>query len=167
MIVIAILLIALAAAFAVAVALQATEPVTVDMLGMSADTSTREIFFAGVLAAAVFGIGLWLLKASTARARRKRQEIKDLKRGRRTEVERLEAEKAELESALRREQRTTPPAASGGGTASAGTASGADTSGRSSTGAHSVSGGPEGRSGSVDLTAAERARAGLSKDQRN
>ncbi|NHC44342.1 hypothetical protein [Motilibacter aurantiacus] len=155
MIVIAVLLIALAVGVAVAVALQANEAVTVDMLGVSADTAAREVFFAGVLAAVVFGVGLWLLKASTARARRRRHEIKSLKRGRTQEVERLQAEKAELESALR-EQRSTPaPAATGStDTTPAGGSSALPRDGRGQT------------AQSLDLTAAERrARAGSQKDQ--
>lgn len=154
MIVIAILLIAAAVGFGAAVALQANESVSVDMLGLSADTASREIFFAGVLTAVVLGVGLWLLKTATARARRRRREVKDLKRGGRAEVERLEAEKAQLESALRQE-RTTPPASAQTSRARK------DTAPAPAAAPAAAPSREPGGSSSIDLTAAERKELGL------
>ena len=108
MLILAILLLAAAAAACVVVALQATEPVTVDLLGTTFDTSAREVFLAGAVCGLLIALSLWLLKSSTARARRRKQEVNELKRTRRTEVERLEAEKAELQSALRNERNSAP-----------------------------------------------------------
>lgn len=107
MVLLALLLLGLGIAACVIVAIQVTDPITLSLLGTSIDTSAREIFFAGAITGAVMAAALWLLKSSTTRAHRRRQEMKDLRRHRRTEVERLEAEKAELQTALEDQRRQT------------------------------------------------------------
>ncbi|RKS75354.1 hypothetical protein CLV35_1816 [Motilibacter peucedani] len=111
MIVLALVLLVLGVGACVVVAVQATDAVTVDVLGQTIDTSAREIFAAGVVAGLLVMAGLWLLKTWSVHARRRHREMKELKRGRSSELERLQAEKAELESRLRQQERSPERAA--------------------------------------------------------
>lgn len=164
MLVLAVLLIAASAAALVVIALQATEPVTVTMLGSSLETTSREVFLAGTALGLVLAVALWLLKSSSARSRRRRAEVRDLKKTRRSEVARLEAEKAELENALH-ERRTAPTAAPSGTPAP--TASAAPAGPAAPEGAPADHGAGRHRDGArtVDVAAAERRRESAAVDE--
>jgi flagellar biosynthesis/type III secretory pathway M-ring protein FliF/YscJ len=104
MIVLALLLIIGAVLVAVGVLLNATGDATLEAFGVDISTNEGGLFIAGAATMLAFLLGLWLLAKATARARRRRSEVKNLKRSRSSEVERLQAEKAELEEEVRRER---------------------------------------------------------------
>jgi len=106
MLVLALILLVVSVGATVAVLARASEPVTVSMFGSSTNTTVREVFIAGVIAGLVFAVSLWLFSRSAKRSRRRRRELAEAKRGRRSEIQRLEAEKADLESRLHETQRT-------------------------------------------------------------
>ena len=104
MIVLALLLIVGAALVAVGVLLNATGDATLEAFGVDVSTNEGGLFIAGAATMLAFLLGLWLLAKATQRARRRRSEVKNLKRSRSSEVERLQAEKAQLEEEVRRER---------------------------------------------------------------
>src|SRR3712207_1273574 len=104
MIVLALLLIVGAVLVAVGVLLNATGDATLEAFGVDVSTNEGGLFIAGAATMLAFLLGLWLLAKAMQRGRRRRSEVKNLKRSRSSEVERLQAEKAELEEAVRRER---------------------------------------------------------------
>jgi type VI protein secretion system component VasK len=103
----ALLLLIVSVGATVLVLARASEPVTVSMFGNSVSTTAREIFVAGIIAGLLFAIALWLFSRSARRKARKHRERSETERARRTELQRLEAEKAALESRLHDTQRAS------------------------------------------------------------
>ena len=104
MVILALLLILLAAVLAVGIIVDGTEPARLEVFGLSASTTGAGIYIAGLATMLAFLLGVWMLQASLARARRKRREVKSLRHTREEEVSRLEQEKAELAARLEREK---------------------------------------------------------------
>jgi ABC-type nickel/cobalt efflux system permease component RcnA len=72
------------------------EAATVEVFGVSVDTTVGGVFLAGAATMLVLLLGLWLLTSSMGRARRKRAERKEIKRRHRDSVARLEEERTQL-----------------------------------------------------------------------
>ncbi|MDQ1620562.1 MAG: hypothetical protein QOE19_3131 [Actinomycetota bacterium] len=72
------------------------ESATVEVFGVSVDTTVGGVFLAGAATMLVLLLGLWLLTSSMGRARRKRAERKEIKRRHRDSVARLEEERTQL-----------------------------------------------------------------------
>ncbi len=112
MIVIALLLIALAVVVAVGMLQDATEAATVEVWGLTWATTSLGLFLLGAAMMLALALGVWLLLGSLKRARSRRTKRREAERNRRDEVQRLAAEKAELEQRLqsghRREDESTP-----------------------------------------------------------
>lgn len=113
MVALALLLLIISVGATVLVLFRASEPVTVSMFGNSVSTTAREIFVAGIIAGLLFALALWLFSRSARRKARKHRQRSESERARRTEVERLEAEKAALESRLHDTQRSAASAPNG------------------------------------------------------
>lgn len=110
MVIIALLLIAAGAAVAASMIIENTAQNHITLFGQGVDTSATMIFLLGAAAMLAVLLGVWLLQRGAARSRRRRREVKTLKRSRREEVgaleqerARLASEKADLESKLARE----------------------------------------------------------------
>ena len=104
MLIIGLLLIAAALLVGSAILLDATERQTVEVFGVSVDTTDAGVFVAGAVTMLTLLIGVWITQLALARARRRRAEMKSLKRDRTESVSRLEEEKAELAAQLERER---------------------------------------------------------------
>lgn len=103
MLLIGLLLIALAVLFGWAIIVDATEPQTLTVFGVTANTTGAGVFLTGAATMLALLVGLWLIQVAMRRARRRRAEVKRLKRER-EQAERLEQEKAALAAELERER---------------------------------------------------------------
>lgn len=80
MVVLALLLIAAALAFGTGVLLGADRATTLDLFGVQVLASENGLFLLGAATMLVLLVGLWLLRAALRRARRRRAEVKELRR---------------------------------------------------------------------------------------
>lgn len=90
MVILGLLLIAVAVAFAIGVVIANTDPTTLNIFTLRTDLPMWAVFVAGAVALAVAVIGLGLMKAGVAHSVRKRREVKRLR-------EEHEAARARLE----------------------------------------------------------------------
>ncbi len=95
-----LLLILLALVLGGAILADATEAETIEVFGVSVDTTGAGVFVAGAVTMLSLLIGLWMVRLAMARSRRRRAEVKSLKRDRNESLSRLEQEKAELAAQL-------------------------------------------------------------------
>jgi cbb3-type cytochrome oxidase subunit 3 len=104
------------------------ESATIEVFGLSADTTIGGVFVAGLATMLIFFIGVWLLFSSMGRSRRKRMERKQARTRQKESVSQIEAERAQLRAENERlnerlatERDTTAagttPGAAGGATA--------------------------------------------------
>jgi membrane protein implicated in regulation of membrane protease activity len=85
MVIVALLLIALAVVFAVLVISGSSPSLTLDLRAFKVDTSLIGVYISGILTIVVAAVGLWLLRAGLRRSRRRRSEVKQLRRAARTD----------------------------------------------------------------------------------
>jgi hypothetical protein len=104
MLLIGLLLILLALVVGGAILADATEAETIEVFGVSVDTTGAGVFVAGAVTMLSLLIGLWMVRLAMARSRRRRAEVKSLKRDRNESLSRLEQEKADLAAQLERER---------------------------------------------------------------
>lgn len=126
MVVIALLLIIVGAGVAVSVLLENTDSTTLTLFGADISATYAAIFLVGAGCMLAILLGTWLLQLGFARSRRRRREVKSLKRSRSTEADGLEQErtrlaqdKADLEERLAGERSQAPTAAATPGSTSA------------------------------------------------
>ena len=102
------------------------ESATIEVFGLSADTTIGGVFVAGLFTMLIFFLGVWMLFASMGRSRRKRLERKQARSRQKQSVSEIEAERAQLRAENERlnEQLATRRDTGAAGTA-AGTAAGA------------------------------------------
>ena len=110
MLVLGLLLILVAVALIVGAVYDGAEPATMEAFGASVDTTTAAVFFTGVATTLLLVLGLWLLKAATARSRKQRTDRKAQRARQRESVARLEQERNELRA---ENERLAKQAASG------------------------------------------------------
>lgn len=96
MLLIGLLLILAAAGITVGVVYDGGDPVTVEVLGRSMDTTVAGVFFAGAATMLLFMVGAWALQSSMGRARRRRAERRELRERHHDSVARLEEERTAL-----------------------------------------------------------------------
>jgi hypothetical protein len=122
MLVIGLLLVLIAIAFIVGAVYDGAEPATMEAFGSELDTTVAGVFFTGVGTTLLLFLGMWLLKAATARSRKQRADRKAQRVRHRESVARLEQERNELRAENERlaaaasrpatgGTATTPPAA--------------------------------------------------------
>jgi len=117
------------------------ESATIEVFGLSADTTVGGVFVAGLATMLIFFLGVWLLFSSMGRSRRKRMERKQARTRQKESVTQIEEERAQLRAEnerLNEQLATGRSGTSGGGTAAgagaaAGTAAGTATADRPST----------------------------------
>ncbi len=98
MLIVGLLLIIAAAALTVGLVVDGGETATPEVLGVSWTTNVAGVFFAGVATAFVFLLGVWLMKHTAARARKRRMERKETKHRQQDSVRGLEEERSALRS---------------------------------------------------------------------
>lgn len=112
MIIFAVVLMVLAAVFALGVTIGSGDGVELEFFTFTTDSSAGGVFLIGIVTGIVFMIGLWLLMGALRRERSRHVERKEMEHRR----EELEQEKLELEKKLgtgtRTETRTPPRALS-------------------------------------------------------
>ena len=120
MLILGLLLVIIAVALTVGAVYDGGEPAVVELLGYDLSTTVAGVFFVGMATTAVLLLGLWLMRSSFGRARRRREERKEAKLRQRESVSRLEQERAELRAEnerlaqkLERERATSAGAATG------------------------------------------------------
>jgi len=118
MVALGILLILLAIAAAIAVTInEPAASTTVTVFGRTFEVSATQMFILGLITAALFLLGLWLLLKGTRRGRAKRKELRYARLEGRERVARLEEENRDLQRRLqgaspaRESYRETPRAA--------------------------------------------------------
>jgi len=100
-----LVLLVLSGIFTLGVVLSNTDPVSASAFGVSlSNVSLGGLFLAGAIAGIVFGIGLGLLVAGSARKRHRKVETKRTIKGTRSEKEQLAVENEELRSRLATER---------------------------------------------------------------
>lgn len=107
------------------------ESATIEVFGLSADTTIGGVFVTGLATMLIFFLGVWLLFSSMGRSRRKRMERKQARNRQKESVSQIEEERAQLRAEnerlnerLAKERDTTRAGTTAGaaGTAAAGTA---------------------------------------------
>ncbi|HEX6918727.1 MAG TPA: hypothetical protein VF314_00700 [Actinomycetes bacterium] len=96
MLLIGLLLILAAVGITVGAVYDGGDPVTVEVLGRSTDTTVAGVFFAGAATMLLFMVGAWALQSSMGRARRRRAERRELRERHHDSVARLEEERTAL-----------------------------------------------------------------------
>jgi hypothetical protein len=96
MLVIGLLLVLIAIALIVGAVYDGAEPATMEAFGSELDTTVAGVFFTGVGTTLLLFLGLWMLKAATARSRKQRADRKAQRMRHRESVARLEQERNEL-----------------------------------------------------------------------
>lgn len=107
MIIFAVVLMVLAAVFALGVAIGSDQGVELKFFTFTTESSAGGVYLVGIVTGIVFMIGLWLLKGALRRERSRHVERKEMEHRR----DELEKEKDELEKRLgttRTPTRTTP-----------------------------------------------------------
>ena len=100
-----LVLLVLSGIFTLGVVLSNTDPVSASAFGVSlSNVSLGGLFLAGAIAGIIFGIGLGLLVAGSARKRHRKVETKRTIKGTRSEKEQLAVENEELRSRLATER---------------------------------------------------------------
>jgi hypothetical protein len=97
------------------------ESATIEVFGLSADTTIGGVFVAGLLTMLIFFLGVWMLFASMGRSRRKRMERKQARTRQKESVSQIEEERAQLRA---ENERLNEQLATGRGTTAAGTTAG-------------------------------------------
>jgi hypothetical protein len=97
------------------------ESATIEVFGLSADTTIGGVFVAGLATMLIFFLGVWLLFASMGRSRRKRMERKQARTRQKESVSQIEEERAQLRA---ENERLNEQLATGRGTTAAGTTAG-------------------------------------------
>jgi hypothetical protein len=121
MLVIGLLLVLIALALIVGAVYDGAEPATMEAFGAELDTTVAGVFFTGVGTTLLLFLGLWMLKAATARSRKQRADRKAQRVRHRESVAKLEQERNELRAENERlAKAATRPSA--GATAPAGAA---------------------------------------------
>ena len=72
------------------------ESATIEVFGLSADTTVGGVFVAGLATMLVFFLGVWLIFSSLGRSRRKRLERKEARSRQKESVSQIEEERAKL-----------------------------------------------------------------------
>ena len=72
------------------------EAATIEVFGLSADTTVGGVFVIGLATMLVFFLGVWMLFSSMGRSRRKRMERKQARSRQRESVTQIEEERAQL-----------------------------------------------------------------------
>ena len=98
------------------------ESATIEVFGLSADTTIGGVFIAGLATMLIFFLGVWLLFSSMGRSRRKRMERKQARNRQKESVSQIEEERAQLRA---ENERLNEQLATGRGTTTAGTTAGA------------------------------------------
>ena len=98
------------------------ESATIEVFGLSADTTIGGVFIAGLATMLIFFLGVWLLFSSMGRSRRKRMERKQARNRQKESVSQIEEERAQLRA---ENERLNEQLATGRGTTAAGTTAGA------------------------------------------
>jgi hypothetical protein len=96
MLVIGLLLVLIALALLVGAVYDGAEPATMEAFGAELDTTVAGVFFTGVGTTLLLFLGLWMLKAATARSRKQRADRKAQRVRHRESVAKLEQERNEL-----------------------------------------------------------------------
>jgi cell division protein FtsB len=96
MLVLGLLLILGSAALGAGLVYDGSEAAKVEILGTTVDTTMAGVFFSGAATMLVFLVGLWMLRSSMGRSRRKRAERKETRRKQRESVAKLEQERVQL-----------------------------------------------------------------------
>lgn len=104
MIIFAVVLMVLAALFALGVAIGSNEGVVLKFFTFTTDSSAGGVFLVGIVTGVVFMIGLWLLIGALRRERHRHVERKEMEHRR----DELEQEKSELEKKLGAGSRAQP-----------------------------------------------------------
>jgi hypothetical protein len=94
------------------------ESATIEVFGLSADTTIGGVFIAGLATMLIFFLGVWLLFSSMGRSRRKRMERKQARNRQKESVSQIEEERAQLRA---ENERLNEQLATGRGTTAAGT----------------------------------------------
>ena len=94
------------------------ESATIEVFGLSADTTIGGVFIAGLATMLIFFLGVWLLFSSMGRSRRKRMERKQARNRQKESVTQIEEERAQLRA---ENERLNEQLATGRGTTAAGT----------------------------------------------
>lgn len=94
------------------------ESATIEVFGLSADTTIGGVFVAGLATMLIFFLGVWLLFSSMGRSRRKRMERKQARTRQKESVSQIEEERAQLRA---ENERLNEQLATGRGTTAAGT----------------------------------------------
>ena len=97
------------------------ESATIEVFGLSADTTIGGVFVAGLATMLIFFLGVWLLFASMGRSRRKRMERKQARTRQKESVSQIEEERAQLRA---ENERLNEQLATSRGTTAAGTGAG-------------------------------------------
>ena len=148
MLVIGLLLVLIALALIVGAVYDGAEPATMEAFGAELDTTVAGVFFTGVGTTLLFFLGLWMLKAATARSRKQRADRKAQRVRHRESVAKLEQERNELRAENERlAQAATRPSA--GATAPAGAAAPATRTAPSESGRETVDLTPSGKHADV------------------
>ncbi len=98
------------------------ESATIEVFGLSADTTIGGVFIAGLATMLIFFLGVWLLFSSMGRSRRKRMERKQARTRQKESVSQIEEERAQLRA---ENERLNEQLATGRGTTAEGTTAGA------------------------------------------
>jgi hypothetical protein len=96
MLVLGLLLILGSAALGAGLVYDGSEAAKVEILGTTVDTTMAGVFFSGAATMLVFLVGVWMLRSSMGRSRRKRTERKETRRKQRESVAKLEQERVQL-----------------------------------------------------------------------
>ncbi len=138
MLLIGLLLIVAAVVMGSAVVLDANESTSLGTLGGTWDTTNAGVFLAGAATMLTLLLGVWLLQLGLSRSRRRRREVKGLKRENKS-LAQVEEEKAALAAELEQERARRVPTS--GGSRAASPRSERDT-GRTPASAHDQGGSP-------------------------
>ena len=98
------------------------ESATIEVFGLSADTTIGGVFIAGLATMLIFFLGVWLLFSSMGRSRRKRMERKQARTRQKESVSQIEEERAQLRA---ENERLNEQLATDRGPTAAGTTAGA------------------------------------------
>lgn len=101
------------------------ESATIEVFGLSADTTVGGVFVVGLATMLVFFLGVWLLFSSMGRSRRKRMERKEARNRQKQSVSQIEEERATLRAENERLNEQLAARRAGATGATAGTAAGA------------------------------------------
>lgn len=119
MLLLGLLLLVAAAALMVGAVYDGADPTTVEVLGRSLHTTVAGVFFTGAATMLVFLLGVWMLRASMGRVRRRRAERKEIRNRHRDSVSRLEEERTALRAENERLIQRLAGQGAGAGTAGA------------------------------------------------